>query len=164
MFQILSTLAFAVAYITRVLLYEDRVSHYGPWPSKNSKVVRMQRPAGEEILYTQEHPVTAFDRIRQATTGAYDVDKKTNTWYVREDRMEMWTCPKCLTFWVAGAVVIPYCLLTGKWKDIPVTWMAVCGLGYMAYNLSDVEIVVNNDIYMDDGAIIAEDGDEDEAL
>lgn len=156
MFQILAILSFAVSYITRALLFEERVSHYGPWPSKDLTVKRMRRD--ENYTYLYEQPVTFFDRIRFWTTRAYDIDHKRNEWFVREDRMEMWTCPKCLAFWVSGAVVVPYLFLTGQWKMIPVAWLAVAGGSHMIYKLTDVEIVVNN-TYVD-----ALNGDDDETI
>lgn len=160
MFQLLTVLSFAVSYLVRVLLFEERVSHFGPWPSKNA-IVRRLRKDEDGLIMEYEQPVTFFDRVRQFFTRCYDIDKKTNEWYVREDRMEMWTCPKCLSFWVAGAVVIPYLLLTGRWKDIPLAWVAVSGGSYLLYRMTDFSVEVNNEIYMDGPMIDAMDGDDD---
>lgn len=138
----LIALSLAAAYITRALLFEERVSHYGPWASKREKVLRMRKTKDGQILH-YEQDVTFFDRIRQFTTRCYDIDKEEGIWGVREDRMEMWTCPKCLAFWVSGAITIPYLLITGQWKQIPLAWAAVSGGAYLAYHVSEMELNFN---------------------
>jgi hypothetical protein len=161
MTQVLIALSFAVSYLVRVLLFEERVSHFGPWPSREATVVRIRKEGDEVSIYKQ--PVTFFDRIRFWTSRAYEIDQENNEWYVREDRMEMWSCPKCLTFWMSAAVVIPYCLFTGKWKQIPLMVAAVSGGAYLIHNLNDLEFRVNmNSFY--EAETDAQDGDEDEAL
>lgn len=161
MFRIFVLLSFAAAYLTRALLFEERVSHYGPWPSRDATVVRIKRE-GEEIT-TYKQPVTFFDRLRYWTTRAYEIDHENKEWYVREDRMEMWSCPKCLAFWTSGAIVVPYLLLTGNWKEIPLMWAAVSGASHLAYKLTDVEVHINvNSFY--EAATTAMDGDDHEEV
>ena len=134
-------ISFFTAYVVRVLLYEDRVSHYGPWPSRIAKVVRVSRrdPQNPEERFAEfTHPVTLFDRVRQLLTRCYEIDPESNQWFIRESRMEMWTCPKCLTFWVVSVLAIPYFLLAGlSIVLLPFYVGAAYGLSYLIYQKSE---------------------------
>jgi hypothetical protein len=87
----------AVAYLTKILLYEEKESHFGPFPSKTKIVHDLQS------RYTQ--PVTLFDWIRRLTLNPYNIQGE--LWVVNEKEMERWTCPTCLSFWIA----IPFTVL-----------------------------------------------------
>jgi hypothetical protein len=91
--------AAAVYYLTKVLLFEEKTDHYGPFPSTSEWVHRKNH-------YAQ--PVTLFDRVRRWTLNPYDIDVEDGEglWHVDEQRMERWTCPKCLSFWISLAVTI----------------------------------------------------------
>ncbi len=92
--------AAAVYYLTKVLLFEEKTDHYGPFPSTSEWV---QRPYSN---YSQ--PVTLFDRVRRWTLNPYTVQRYEGEalWVVDETKLERWTCPKCLSFWISLAVTI----------------------------------------------------------
>lgn len=92
--------ASAVYYLTKVLLFEEKVSHHGPFPSTSEWV---QRPS---TSYTQ--PVTLFDRVRRWTLNPYTIQKFDGEylWVLDEKKLERWTCPKCLSFWISLAVTV----------------------------------------------------------
>lgn len=87
------TTALAVFYATQVLLFRERETHQGPFPSETEFVYRKRNG------YSQ--PVNLFDRIRRFTLNPYDVDADLGLWHVNERAMERWTCPKCLSAWVS---------------------------------------------------------------
>lgn len=93
----------AAAYFTRVFLFQEKTSHWGPFPSKKRFVRSMTRSGETSIMHQQ--PVTVFDWVRHLTTRCYDVTEPDELgdiyWYTRQSRMEMWTCPTCLSFWMA---------------------------------------------------------------
>jgi hypothetical protein len=80
----------ALAYIVKVMLLEEKEDHEGPWPSAVKKV----------YFQKAEHiqRVALFDYIRRIF-GAYHVSG--DLWTVNEGRAEVWTCPTCLSFWLA---------------------------------------------------------------
>lgn len=106
------------AYIVEVLLFQEKVSHYGPFPSKERKVIHIQhRPDGTVSEYTQ--PVTWFEWFRrgfgvytvlpdEGTTGDPENEipaiPPSETWFVNPEAIEVWTCPTCLSFWVSVIV------------------------------------------------------------
>lgn len=91
----------AVYYLTKVLLFEEKDSHHGPFPSTSEWVNR------QSTSYVQ--PVTLFDRVRRWTLNPYRVQEFQEgeyLWVVDEKRMERWTCPTCLSFWISLAVTL----------------------------------------------------------
>lgn len=91
--------AFAVYYLTKVLLFEEKISHFGPFASKSEWVFR------QATHYQQ--PVTLFDRIRRwSPFNPYSVQEIEGEWLwsVDEGRLERWTCPKCLSIWISLAI------------------------------------------------------------
>lgn len=88
----------AVFYTTQVLLFKERTSHFGPFPSKTQFVFR------QRSHYSQ--PVTLFDRIRRWTLNPYTMEDENELWYVNEQKMERWSCPKCLSLWVSLAATL----------------------------------------------------------
>lgn len=87
----------AVFYATQVLLFEERVDHFGPFPSRTLFVHRARSG------YSQ--PVTLIDRVRRWTLNPYTFEAE-GLWTVDELAMERWSCPKCLSFWVALAAAL----------------------------------------------------------
>lgn len=79
-------------YLTRSLLFAEKVDHFGPFPSATKFLT---------ILESHYHqPVTLFDWVRRFTPfNPYQVSG--NLWIVNKRKMEVWTCPFCLSFWVA---------------------------------------------------------------
>lgn len=100
--------AAAASYAVRVLGYSDAP---GPYESRRRTVRRITRYDIDATVETTDRPVSLFDWIRLLTTRCYDVTEADQTgmiyWYVREDRIKMWTCPVCLSFWMA----LPYTAL-----------------------------------------------------
>lgn len=82
--------AFALAYLVKVLMLEEKEDHEGPWPALFGRVYF---PESEHL-----QRVALFDRIRRIF-GVYIIED--NLWTVNEARAELWTCPVCLSFWVA---------------------------------------------------------------
>jgi len=87
----------ALFYITRVLLYEEKESHFGPFPSKTRQVYN------EDTGHIQ--PVTLFDWVRRLTLNPYQIHEE--LWMINNPKMDRWTCPTCLSFWIA----IPFTIL-----------------------------------------------------
>ena len=99
--RLLVLAAAAVFYLTKVLLFEEKTSHFGPFASTSEWVIR------QSTHYQQ--PVTLFDRIRRwSPFNPYNVQmiEGEGLWAVDEKRMERWTCPKCLSFWISLAVTL----------------------------------------------------------
>lgn len=92
---LLATLS--VAYLTRVLLFDAHGT--GPFPSAESKIVVDEGPV---------RAVHLFDRVRRVL-GAYEIVD--SLWFVRSKRMEVWECPKCLSFWMAFVGAVPVIML-----------------------------------------------------
>ena len=83
------------AYMVRVMLFD--MESRGPWES-TTRFVRSMDMYGSALT----RPVNFFDRIRRLA-GAYRVttdSSGTVFWDVRADRVLVWQCPKCLTFWL----------------------------------------------------------------
>lgn len=92
----------ANAYIVQYLLLVKKDSHFG-YLSSSTKVVKFpevrQEIADQVSATTPEHkqPVTPIDWLRRLF-NAYDVQG--NEWVVT-DNADVWTCPFCLSFWIA---------------------------------------------------------------
>lgn len=103
---------FVTFYLTNVLLLdEDKVSHHGPWPDSKREVVwatqvDLKRGQFNELRY----PVTLFDWVRRVF-GLFIVDG--DVWHVNSARVEVWTCPVCLSWWVGLFSSIPWIILAG---------------------------------------------------
>lgn len=88
----------AVYYLTQILLFGMGEKH-GLWASKTD-VVRMVSPDKEIV----SRPVHFFDRVRWLS-GLYIIEKNaegSKVWRVREERLPVWLCPICLSFWVSA--------------------------------------------------------------
>ena len=59
------------------------------------------------------------------------------SWFVREARAEMWTCPTCLSFWMAIPVTIIYTLLSQDVTSAPLVLLGAAGVGKTLYSLND---------------------------
>lgn len=99
-------LSLAVTYLTHVLLLEQKISHYGPFVDKDRLVEWRANPDKEIAPHVQS--VTLFDWIRRPF-GVYTV--KGHVWIVNETASERWTCPICLSFWVAAAMLVVHFVL-----------------------------------------------------
>lgn len=91
-------LSLMTAIITHILILERRESHFGPFQDANRIVLF---PPDLENLSDWQQPVTLFDWIRRLF-GVYTV--KQHVWYVNPVHSQRWTCPICLSFWIALVV------------------------------------------------------------
>ncbi len=96
MFMLWFLYGLAVYYVTQILLFEKKDSHHGPFPHATKRVRHAYVIDGNPALY--EYPVTLFDWVRRLF-GLYNVHGE--VWLTNHKRLEMWTCPICLSFWVA---------------------------------------------------------------
>lgn len=112
---------FAVAYVVRILLYAPETTQ--PFLSKR-EIVRdgLDNGAGE----TSEHLVGLFDRFRRLF-GAYrveDVGNDVKIWHTTI-RMDLWRCPKCLSFWASFFVSAPFCFSYTEWYLFPIVHLSI---------------------------------------
>lgn len=97
----------AGAYILECLLLEQKISHEGPWKSRK-----------RHVLFREDQHIQAvalFDWIRRLF-GIYKVHGY--QWEVKTERAEMFTCPTCLSFWVALPFSVLFYALHPDWKLI----------------------------------------------
>lgn len=120
-------MAVATTYITNVMLLERKTSHFGPFPSTKKFLffhVDYDDDGAELEMHLQ--PVTLFDWLRRLF-GAYSI--KGDTWNVRDGALsEVWTCPKCLSFWMALIPAVALAALTSTWFLIPFYVPALAGI------------------------------------
>ncbi len=129
-------LSSAVGYLLHLFEAQERTSHFGPFRSFDDKIIRHYYNDEGEVEDTYEQPVTLIERIRRwSPLNPYNVNSAAREWHVDSLKIEVWECPKCLSPWIALAVVVPFMLLAGKWKQIPLMWLAVTGGGYAMYGL-----------------------------
>jgi hypothetical protein len=105
--MLLIKVCLAVFYLTKILLYQEKESHYGPFPSTEKSTYR------EATGHVQ--PVTLFDWVRRFTLNPYSIHD--DTWIIDERKMERWSCPTCLSFWITLPFTA-YMLVTGKTKGL----------------------------------------------
>lgn len=89
--QLLLTV-FSVYYITTILHFQ----HIGPFLS-SELIVKVVISDPETEPRVVERPHHFFDYFR-AVFGLYEIDG--NVWAVRPERLQLWLCPVCLSFWV----------------------------------------------------------------
>jgi hypothetical protein len=142
--------AFVVFYCSLVLRLVEKQSHYGPWPSKTRRVIWSQVVSADDYSgnfyreYTQ--PVTVFDWVRRLF-GLYIVEvipadpvkniPKEELWYVRQEREEVWTCPICLSFWVAIPPAVLFALYSGNLLNVFLFTPAFAGGSVMLHRVID---------------------------
>lgn len=102
----------AAAYITKILLFDTEKieSHYGPFLD-TSRIVRFP---------DHVRPVTLFDWIRRPF-GVYHIQGK--VWLVDEKlnrKIDRWTCPYCLTPYIATLMAIPFSHFAKFWILYPI--------------------------------------------
>ncbi len=87
------------AYLTRMLLFVEKVDHFGPFPSTKLFIHRTR------TNYAQQ--VTLFDWIRRFTPfNPYLIQG--DLWVINESRLEVWSCPFCLSFWTSLIATAAY--------------------------------------------------------
>lgn len=119
--------SFATMYLMSILLWHEEGEH-GPFPDNRRDVVRL-RQVMEDHITEYRVRVTLFDWVRRVF-GLYDVSRYEDVsgnvrfiWLVREERLPVWACTRCLSFWAALAVCIPLNF------SIPLWWMPMFVLG-----------------------------------
>lgn len=85
---------FTIYYLTQVLLLGG---NGGPFASKTVTVV-WNRGTNEDEVEADMWPAGLSDRVR-GVFGLYDTDS--NLWVVRPERDTLWSCTKCLSFYVS---------------------------------------------------------------
>ncbi|APU89039.1 hypothetical protein Rctr85_010 [Virus Rctr85] len=136
-----------VFYASLVLLFQEKESHFGPWPSRLRRVIwaKLAKPDSASdwtdsyTEYTQ--PVTLFDWVRRLF-GAYAVQRVSDdpveeVWYVKDERMEVWTCPVCLSFWLSLVPTVFYKLVGGGWLSSFIFPFAVSGVSVLLHGIYD---------------------------
>jgi hypothetical protein len=152
-FSVLS--GFALYYLVSVLLLEEKESHYGPFPSDFIKVNWVIREDDETRIVSYQ--ATIFDKIR-SLSGLYEelqddtIDCEDvpdmmqgecgngsyRVWIVRPDRQEVWTCPKCLSIWLAIPFYFIAFSLYGFGAAL-VSWFAIAGISHVVYSYVNQE-------------------------
>ncbi len=128
-FELFVLLSFVTAYVVKLFEFSEPQSHHGPLKNQDVRVKRYDLD-GEAY----DAPTTLIDRVRQRTPlNPYIV--RGDEWIIDTERMEVWECPKCLTPYAAFAVTVPFMLLYGRWRDIPLMLPAVAGGGYTLYSM-----------------------------
>lgn len=93
-------IAFAVYYITTVLLFDIDAEE----PFERDDMDIYLSTEGQMLT----RPVSIFDFVRRIF-GLYKVvDAR---WFVRTERLPLWECPVCLSFWVASFCVVSLVVL-----------------------------------------------------
>jgi len=119
-------LSLMLFYITRILLYEEVLTHYGPFASKTKFVINKTNN------YTR--PVALFDWVRRAIPFFNPYAVEENLWYVDVKKMERWTCPLCLSFWTAALPTL-YLILNSDYN-----WMSII---FLHFALAAASAIIN---------------------
>ena len=87
----------AISYLTRILIFKQHPRGSGPFQSKTQFVY--------DSVSKMSQPVTLFDYIRRYTPfNPYKVGEE--MWIINPDRILVWSCPICLSFWVTFLVSV----------------------------------------------------------
>lgn len=138
--MIFVALGFAVYYLTSVLIFS--MDDVGPYPQKNKDVALGIIDEQTKDRALVKRPVGFFDYIRRFF-GAYivstDKQDKRQVWIVREGRMEVWTCPYCLGFWVAFVLAVFFVLWYQAPQEFFINWFAAAGINAFLLRISSRE-------------------------
>jgi hypothetical protein len=105
---------FAAFYVLQVMLYEDRISHFGPFKSTEKFIHNSQ------TYHTQ--PVALFDYIRRFTVIFNPYEIHGDLWEIIPHKMERWTCPKCLSFWTTFCITGPMFIHSAV-RGVPINFL-----------------------------------------
>lgn len=107
---------FAVAYCVRVLLFDGSIQ-----PFQNLKNYVLDGANDGAGTY----PVGLFDHVRRLF-GAYKIEDANGieVWKTTV-RMDLWRCPKCLSFWVSFVASAPFTFLFTEWYAFPVVHLSI---------------------------------------
>ena len=120
MLEYVALAGLAVAYLVSVFLFDAEDGETGPYPEDDVKFAEYVKDEfSEEGTFNLVHRrITRWDRVRQFLNHPYRVeptpymaweadDGIKEVWTRNEDKMKVWECPKCLSFWMA----IPFTLM-----------------------------------------------------
>lgn len=148
--------AFAAVYLVWVFLFEIETGGRGPFKSK--KKLYAEHITHEEFdegsnstLVLPElyfYRITLWDRIRQWTTRAYRIettpymawepdDGIDEIWLKNEDRMMVWECPKCLSFWMSVPFTLLYAVLNGIGPELILIQFATAGVALLIHGIHE---------------------------
>lgn len=108
----------ADAYLVRILLFDDSTQ---PFESEKKVVRNSYGLSGPDT-----HLVGFFDQVRRGF-GAYRIEEGENEieyWYTTV-RIQLWQCPKCLSFWLTFLFSGPFIVYTGVWLFAPLVHLAL---------------------------------------
>lgn len=88
----------AQSYWLGALILEKKDHHEGPFKSKENIVVFPEGGDGFEYWAEHRQSVCLWDHIRKVF-GVYEIEGW--QWTVKKDASEPWSCPFCLSFWLA---------------------------------------------------------------
>lgn len=141
--------AFWTYYVTQVLLLEEKDSHYGPFPSNKRRVNWSQTiPTVLGPMFRDySAPVTVFDWIRRIFR-VYAIEKEGDgyeIWHVIDARAEVWTCPRCLSFWVALIPTFGYVLSGSLGIEVLFMPSGLAGLSYFLMGRSSTLVMAQTE-------------------
>jgi hypothetical protein len=114
-------------YVTSVLLWSD-LAAIGPFMSTKKKVIRTIFEGTE--FQQHERPVNLVDHIRRVF-GVYKVEG--DQWIVIDRALPVWTCPKCLSFWVVSPITAWFFMQNYSILDSAVFHVAAAGISYVIF-------------------------------
>lgn len=107
---------FSLAYLVRVLLFDGSTQPF------ENKVNYVEDGVGNGA---GTYPVGLFDRFRRCF-GAYKVEDANGVKVWKPTvRMDLWRCPKCLSFWVSFVASAPFTFLMTDWYLFPVVHLSM---------------------------------------
>lgn len=114
----------ATYYVVNLFLFD--IESTGPFIISN-KMVKLTA-AGQ----TSIRPVNLFDYIRRLFF-VYEIQD--NTWVVNNERVSVWSCPKCLSFWASSWFPIHiYFAFDLTLSEMVICWFAMSGSALFLFN------------------------------
>lgn len=159
--MIVLLVGFFAYYLTKIFLFEHKESHFGPWPSSWRVVRHIYRIDLQEYdaFHTYQQPVTLFDWVRRIF-GLYEIIKDDplddddeddqEIWIVRERRLELWTCPTCLSFWSGAIVSILLLMVQRDLLMWPLNWGILAGISAFLSSTEDFFLSSQNTLIVRD--------------
>lgn len=119
----------ALGYLVDTLLLRDVDHHEGPFIEEDKKILFPEIPLVSEEHYQK---FSLFDRIRGMAPGVYY--KQEDLWIVQDGwKKELWTCPKCLSMWLATPFSIFFLLRSKSITKTFIFHFAIAGVSTL-YN------------------------------
>lgn len=166
--------AFAVAYLVWVFLFDLETGGVGPFRSKTKIFAEHRRvedgsPDPDYQLFI--YHITLWDRIRQWLTRAYRIEKTPymawepedeieEVWIKNDNRMQVWECPKCLSFWMSIPLTLLYAASNGISTDLILIQLSTASVSLLIqtiYDFFSVEVETAPMVYITLGSPDQED-------